>query len=530
MNDLSFQGKIDGKQNILIVDDDPDTCALLELLFHKKGYATTVTYSGVDALHWVESSQPDAVIMDVMMPEMDGWETFRRVRDRSDVPVLFLTALTSGDAASKALRLGVNDYVRKPFYPDELLARTQALLDNAQAKNTIVGLNEILVSVIMPAYNEELALPNVLDDLQKVVDHRYEVIVVDDGSNDGTANIAAQYPCKLIQHSKNSGKGAAMKTGARHARGQYVVFMDADGTYPASAIPRMVELLETHDLVRCERRNGNDSMPRINQLGNRLFDLFLSDLLGLKGSDQLSGLYGLRRSELLSMNLDSDGFDIESEINFKAQARGFNVATFPIHYHSRMGVKKLKPFRDGWIILSRILGMILVFNPVLLFILPGLTVMTLGIIGAAILADNNIITPYFGLDVHSFILATLGTLSGFQLVIFGMSAALYAVEAGYRPRTWLIWLSSVYMRMGMALLGSLLTLMGFADTMNLIANWLLTKAGPFTQTQELVLSATTTIGGLQILSASLFLSIFAGKLKKAHGDKAPIKLQSVVET
>src|SRR3990170_1295372 len=91
MNDLSFQGKIDGKQNILIVDDDPDTCALLELLFHKKGYATTVTYSGVDALHWVESGQPDAVILDVMMPEMDGWETFRQVRDRSDVPVLFLT-------------------------------------------------------------------------------------------------------------------------------------------------------------------------------------------------------------------------------------------------------------------------------------------------------------------------------------------------------------------------------------------------------------------------------------------------------
>ena len=162
MKNLSTQEKNKGKQNILIVDDDPDTCTLLELLFHEKGYTTTVTYSGADALHWVESSQPDAVILDVMMPEMDGWETFRRVRDRSDVPVLFLTALTSGDAASKALRLGVNDYVRKPFYPAELLARTQALLEQAQTnKNgristkTHPGIHPPpTVAVVIPAYNE----------------------------------------------------------------------------------------------------------------------------------------------------------------------------------------------------------------------------------------------------------------------------------------------------------------------------------------------------------------------------------------
>src|SRR3989337_3198669 len=114
MTDRMIQGKTGGKQKILIVDDDPDTCQLLDMLFRGKGYTTTLAYSGQQALHLVETGQPDAVILDVMMPGMDGWETYQGLRDFSSAPVLFLTALTSGEAASKALKLGADDYVRKP--------------------------------------------------------------------------------------------------------------------------------------------------------------------------------------------------------------------------------------------------------------------------------------------------------------------------------------------------------------------------------------------------------------------------------
>ena len=97
---------ITAKRNILIVDDDPDTCQLLELLFSRKGFHTMVAGSGEEALTWIREGNPDICVLDVMMPEMDGWETFERVRTFSNIPVLFLTAMISGESAVRALDSG----------------------------------------------------------------------------------------------------------------------------------------------------------------------------------------------------------------------------------------------------------------------------------------------------------------------------------------------------------------------------------------------------------------------------------------
>jgi DNA-binding response OmpR family regulator len=115
-------------ENILIVDDDHDTCQLLEIIFRRQGYRTTVAYGGQEALNHVERAEPDLVVLDVMMPDMDGWETFRRLRDISSAPVLFLTAMTSGESAAMALGMGAEDYMRKPYSAPELLGRVNALL------------------------------------------------------------------------------------------------------------------------------------------------------------------------------------------------------------------------------------------------------------------------------------------------------------------------------------------------------------------------------------------------------------------
>jgi hypothetical protein len=377
--------------------------------------------------------------------------------------------------------------------------------------------SNILATVILPAYNEALALPKVLEELSLVLDEQYEVIVVDDGSNDDTANIVAAYPCRLIRHVSNRGKGAAVRTGIRYARGENIIIMDADATYPVDVLPKIVELLKENDVVRCIRQQTSENMPLINKVGNWIFD-FLMKNVGLDSEDQLSGLYGLRRDKLLNMNLEADGFDLEAEVSIKARTHKLKAMTFPIVYHARLGEKKLRPWQDGWHILSRIIFMALIYNPVITFILPGIIIMALAITGAIVLRDVPIPTPIFGMGVHSFILASMGILGGFQLITFGITAALYGVEVGRQPSGWLVKISSLPVRMGAAFLGIILTLYNLLRIVISTVEWVSSKAYAFTATQSLVFDATILVWGLQLISAALFISIFSGRLKNKTAD------------
>jgi glycosyltransferase involved in cell wall biosynthesis len=132
--------------------------------------------------------------------------------------------------------------------------------DRAPARRTL-GRH---TTIVIPAYNEEEGLPAVLQELYGVVDDGYELLVVDDGSTDATFDAACRYPCRIIKHNSNCGKGAAMRTGIALATGENVLFIDADGTYPAEHIPEIVRLLsDGHQYVRCTRKAGRGSIPLI---------------------------------------------------------------------------------------------------------------------------------------------------------------------------------------------------------------------------------------------------------------------------
>jgi glycosyltransferase involved in cell wall biosynthesis len=374
---------------------------------------------------------------------------------------------------------------------------------------------EVTTSVILPAYNEGQALPHVLEAVLQAVDRNTEVLVVDDGSSDNTAEAARGYPCRLVQHPANRGKGAAIQTGIAQARGRYLVVMDADATYPAAAIPQIVAQLADYDLVRCNRRIQRQNMPLVNSIGNRIFDSLLGLAHGLEGADHLSGLYGLRREAAETLQLESLGFDIEAEIGIKARQRGLRITSFPVDYQPRLGEKKLRPWRDGFVILTRIIALILLLNPLATFVLPGLALLLLTVFATLILRDRAVVVSYFGFDVNTFIIATLGIIASFQLMVFGLAAALYSVEAGYRPPRWLVGISSRPVRLGSAAGGFLLALYAALNVASLIIHWITAHAGPFLETRVLVLNATLMVWGLQILSAALFLSIFAGRLQRS---------------
>ncbi len=120
------------KGPVLIVEDDQNTAALIKTYLEKEGFAASVVHDGEKALEMIKVSEPGFVILDIMLPKMDGWEVCRRLRNFSDVPVLMLTAREEEIDRVLGLSLGADDYVVKPFSPRELMERVKAILRRAR--------------------------------------------------------------------------------------------------------------------------------------------------------------------------------------------------------------------------------------------------------------------------------------------------------------------------------------------------------------------------------------------------------------
>jgi DNA-binding response OmpR family regulator len=115
-------------EKILVIDDEENTVQLISLLLERRGFEVIKALRAEDGLRKAYRTQPDLVLLDIMMPDMDGWEVCRRLRDLSDVPIIFLTARTDTRDIVKGLELGADDYIEKPYDNDELVARIKAHL------------------------------------------------------------------------------------------------------------------------------------------------------------------------------------------------------------------------------------------------------------------------------------------------------------------------------------------------------------------------------------------------------------------
>jgi DNA-binding response OmpR family regulator len=113
---------------VLVVEDEVDVRRLVRVLLERAGHTVVEAVNGLEALERLQSATPDLVVLDVSMPELDGWQTLERLRDISDVPVLMLTARIGELDKVRGLKGGADDYVTKPFGRQELLARVEALL------------------------------------------------------------------------------------------------------------------------------------------------------------------------------------------------------------------------------------------------------------------------------------------------------------------------------------------------------------------------------------------------------------------
>ena len=117
---------------VLIVDDEPGISRLISMYLEREGFQTSSVRTGAEALEAMQSAPPALVVLDIMLPDIDGWEVCREIRRTSDVPIIMLTAREGDEDKIVGLEIGADDYVTKPFVPRELVARVKAILRRAR--------------------------------------------------------------------------------------------------------------------------------------------------------------------------------------------------------------------------------------------------------------------------------------------------------------------------------------------------------------------------------------------------------------
>ncbi|GAA3885742.1 response regulator transcription factor [Anoxybacillus suryakundensis] len=129
---------------VLLVDDEKRMLDLFELYLTPNGYRCVKCESGVAAIRYLENNKADLVLLDIMMPEMDGWETCKKIREFSNVPIIMVTARDATTDVVQGLKIGADDYITKPFDEFELLARIEAVLRRSVGKQTKLEFNGLV--------------------------------------------------------------------------------------------------------------------------------------------------------------------------------------------------------------------------------------------------------------------------------------------------------------------------------------------------------------------------------------------------
>jgi glycosyltransferase involved in cell wall biosynthesis len=362
------------------------------------------------------------------------------------------------------------------------------------------------ISVILPTKDEEEAIAITLPRIKEVLDELalpYEIIVVDK-STDRTPEIAKRLGAVVIKQ-KGKGYGDAYLTGFKHARGEFIVMMDPDGSYDPNDIPNILDplLKGRADFVMGTRLKGKidkGAMPWLHRyIGNPLLTKILNTLFKAGISDAHCGMRAIKKSALETLPLKCKGMEFASEMVIEAVKKNLRIVEAPIHYHPRVGDSKLSSFKDGW----RHLRLMLLYSPSYLFLLPGVIFIILGVF---LLGYTYFINPE---RVHTMILGSALTLLGVQILSFGVSARVYAVKEGLDEPTKL---TKFFMRYSILedglLIGGIMFIAGILLGVNIFIQWRSSGYGALFKVREAILVLTLMVVGLQIIFSAFFVSIY----------------------
>ena len=241
------------------------------------------------------------------------------------------------------------------------------------------------VSVILPACNEEDAIASQIESIRYTLRSHgiiHEIIVVDDGSQDQTAELALKSNARVILHPENRGYGAALKTGIAAAEYETILIIDADGTYPVEQIPNLLSKLETADMVVGARTGNKVHIPLIRRPAKWILGWLANRISGRSIPDLNSGMRVFRRDFVKQyFSILPNQFSFTTTITLAMLADDYHVVYHPIDYYRRIGNSKITP-RNFMEFMMLVLRLAMLFQPLKIFVPLSFSFGLLGVLKA----------------------------------------------------------------------------------------------------------------------------------------------------
>lgn len=300
--------------------------------------------------------------------------------------------------------------------PTDLTTREVEALDLAPREG---------VSIVIPTYNEEKGAPPVMEETIELLRRElagkveFEIIIVDDGSTDRTSEVLRPFEkereFRIVRHPRNRGYGAAIKTGIRHARHDWIMITDADGTYPAEHIPELLAAREPEGMVVGARIGEESHIPLIRRPPKWVLRKLAELLSGNEIPDLNSGLRVFHRDAATRFrSVLPNQFSYTTTITLAMFAAGYGVKYLPINYRRREGRSKIRPIADTLNFTKLIIRTVLYFDPIRVFV----PLATLFFLGAIAVGVGSYVWTGRVMDVTTVLLVV----TGIHMLMLGMIA------------------------------------------------------------------------------------------------------------
>jgi glycosyl transferase family 2 len=374
------------------------------------------------------------------------------------------------------------------------------------------------LSVVMPCLNEAETVETCVRKALGFFDEHGvdgEVVIADNGSTDGSQQLAREAGARVVPVI-DKGYGNALMGGIRAAHGTYVVMGDADDSYDFTALmPYLTQLRDGADLVMGNRFEGGiapGAMPPLHRyLGNPVLSFVGRLFFRSKIGDFHCGLRGFRRESILRLGLQTGGMEFASEMVVRSTLAKYDIREVPttLSPDGRSRAPHLSTWRDGW----RHLRFLMLYSPRWLFLIPGLILMTLGLVAGVALSVGPIQVGDVAFDVDTLVGASAMLVIGFQAVLFALLTKVYAMEEGFLPHDRRVQriIDSWSLERGLVV-GGLLALAGLVGLVASLVHWQGHSFGqldPRDSLRMVVPAAAALVMSFQMIFASLFVSILA---------------------